>query len=240
MHDGTHVCDYLLANDIEQNPVPGYKLINFENGYGDLHIVVDHDTARLTTWQSGTALVICDVYNNKTHELYNIAPRSILRKQIDVCSNMGYNCMAASELEYYTYHTTYHNASKNDYRKSCINPVSDYLEDYHLLQTYKEEPYTSVFRQHLQSSGIPVENSKGEAGIGQHELNISYSDILQMCDRHTVYKQCIKEISHDLGISVSFMAKPYTDSTGSGCHIHLSLHDANQNNKNIFAGDQCI
>lgn len=117
--------------------------------------------------------------------------------------------MAASELEYYTYHTTYKQASANEYRKSMIESVSEYLEDYHLLQTYKEEQYTSRFRLHLQSSGIPVENSKVEADQGQHELNISYSDVLQMCDRHTVYKQCLKECAHDMEISVSFMSKPY-------------------------------
>ncbi len=87
--------------------------------------------------------------------------------------------------------------------------------------TRSEEKYNAKFRKHLRLSGVPVENSKGEAGIGQGELNVRYSDALQMSDRHLVYKQCLKEVSDKLGASITFMAKPYTNSTGSGCHIHL-------------------
>jgi len=61
-----------------------------------------------------------------------------------------------------------------------------------------------------------------------------------MADRHLIYKQCLKEVSAQLDMSVSFMAKPFSDSTGSGCHIHLSLHDPKNNNKNIFAGTESL
>jgi glutamine synthetase len=110
------------------------------------------------------------------------------------------------------------------------------MEDYHILQTGREEKYTGVFRKHLKASGIPTENSKGECGIGQHELNVRYADILPMADRHLVYKQCLKEVADQLGMSVTFMAKPFTDATGSGCHIHMSIFNAQ--GKNAFVGDE--
>jgi len=216
--DGTHACDYLLANDIEQNPTPGYKTINYENGYGDVHLVPDTDSLRLATWQDSTAMVVCDIYDNKTHQLHPMAPRSILRKQIDKASAMGFACMAASELEYYQYETDFRTAHKANWQQSLIQPVSTYMEDYHLQTTATEEKYTAVFRHHLKHSGIPVENSKGEAGLGQHELNISYSDILQMSDRHAVYKQALKEMAQQLGISLTFMAKPFTVSYWRNTH----------------------
>lgn len=92
----------------------------------------------------------------------------------------------------------------------------------------------------LRLSGIPVENSKGEAGIGQHELNVKYAEPLCMSDRHVVYKQCLKEVADAKACSVTFMAKPFTDATGSGCHVHLSLwhQDADGNTANAFVGDQ--
>ena len=217
------------------------SLLYDEHGYGDIHLVPDIDTLRLSTWHPKSANIICDVYDNKTHTLHPLAPRTILRKQIDRSNDMGYICMAASELEYYQYKTSYRDAFKYHYLKHKVNPTGDYNEDYHLLQTSREEIYTAAFRQHLKSSGIPVENSKGEAGIGQHELNISYSDILQMSDRHTIYKQCIKELADTMNISVSFMAKPYTDATGSGCHIHMSLHDASSTTyNNLFSGNDSL
>ena len=79
-----------------------------------------------------------------------------------------------------------------------------------------------------------MECSKGEWGKGQHELNVRYSDILTMADRHAVFKQCFKEVADSLGMSVTFMAKPDAAQAGSSCHVHMSLW---QNGKNVMAGE---
>jgi glutamine synthetase len=84
---------------------------------------------------------------------------------------------------------------------------------------------------------VPVENSKGEWGLGQHELNVRYAEVLEMADRHGVYKQCLKEVADALGMSVTFMAKVAADQAGSSCHIHLSLW---RDGVNAFAGDEPI
>ena len=233
LKDGTHACDYLLANDMEMVPQPGYKFANWERGFGDFHLVPDMSSLRWCSWQPKAASVMCDIYNDKTHSLLPFAPRSVLQQQITRAAE--HTVYSASELEYYTYEQSYRTAHKLEYAQSKLTPVGDYLEDYHLLQTAREEKYTSAFRRHLKASGIPVENSKGEAGLGQHELNVRYADILAMADRHAVYKQCLKEVSDQLGVSVTFMAKPFTDATGSGCHLHLSMWD--NNGKNAFVGN---
>ena len=85
----------------------------------------------------------------------------------------------------------------------------------------------------MKRSGIPVESSKGEWGLGQHELNVRYAEALQMADRHVVFKQCLKEVAEQAGLSVTFMAKFAQDRAGSSCHIHLSLW---QDGRNAFAG----
>lgn len=59
-----------------------------------------------------------------------------------------------------------------------------------------------------------------------------------MADRHLVYKQCLKEVADQLGMSVTFMAKPFTDATGSGCHIHMSIFD--KHGKNAFVGEDSL
>jgi glutamine synthetase len=43
--------------------------------------------------------------------------------------------------------------------------------------------------------GIPVENSKGEWGPGQEEINVRYADALEMADRHAILKNGVKEIA---------------------------------------------
>jgi glutamine synthetase len=104
-----------------------------------------------------------------------------------------------------------------------------YLEDYHILQGTREEKFTSKARHHLARSGIPVENSKGEFGHGQHELNVRYADALTMADRHCIFKHAMKEIAEQCGASLTFMAKPFSGQAGSSSHIHLSLCRDGQN-----------
>jgi glutamine synthetase len=233
LEEGTHGCNYLLTTDMAMEPVPGYKYANWELGYGDFHLVPDLNTLRIADWLDKTALVICDVYNEKSHIPENIAPRSILKKQLDVLSQDGMECFAASELEYYLLENTYKQAFEQGYQN--LSPAGYYLEDYHIMQGTRNEKFTSAVRKHLKNSGIPVETSKGEWGLGQHELNVKYSDVLSMADNHVVYKQCMKEVADSMGLSVTFMAKFVTNQAGSSSHIHMSLWKAGEN---AFAGEQ--
>ena len=74
--------------------------------------------------------------------------------------------------------------------------------------------------------GLPVEFSKGEAGRGQHELNLTFQPALEMADINLVFKNAVKEIAAQAGRSVTFMAKPHFDDAGNSCHIHSSLWTA--------------
>jgi glutamine synthetase len=230
---GTHGCNYLLTVDMEMTPVPGYKFANWELGYGDFHIVPDLSTLRLASWLDKTALVLCDVKEEKTHSLVSVAPRTMLRKQLERATAMGFITIAASELEYYIYEDSYRAAGEKGYDK--LTPMGWYLEDYHVLQGTREEKFTALARHHLARSGIPVENSKGEFGLGQHELNVRYADVLTMADRHCIFKHAMKEIAEQCGASVTFMAKPFSGQAGSSAHIHLSLW---RGNANAFASEK--
>lgn len=232
---GTHGCNYLLTTDIAMNPVAGYEFANWELGYGDFHLVPDFDTLRIASWLDRTAMVLCDVANEKQHQAIAIAPRSILKNILGKAQNTGFDVMAASELEYYLFENSYRQAHEQHYQD--LKPVGWYIEDYHLLQGTRTEPFHAAVRRHLKQSGVPVENSKGEWGLGQHELNVRYADMLTMADRHVVYKQCLKEVADSMGISLTFMAKFAAESAGSSCHIHISLW---QNGSNAFAGHQAF
>jgi glutamine synthetase len=229
---GTHACDYLLTADMEMEPVPGYAYANWEKGYGDFHMVPDMATLRLADWLPRTAIVLCDLEDVATSEPVSVAPRSILRKQLERASTLGYAAMAASELEYFIFEDSYREAATAGYAN--LSPVGWYVEDYHLLQGTREEPYNGAVRRHLARSGIPVETSKGEWGRGQHEMNIRYSETLDMADRHVLLKQCMKETADAQGCSVTFMAKPHASEAGSSCHIHVSLWEGD---RNVFPGE---
>src|SRR3546814_20418845 len=78
----------------------------------------------------------------------------------------------------------------------------------------------------MDGAGIPVEFSKGEWGPGQEEINLRYAEALEMCDRHTIYKNGVKEIAFLQGKAVPFMAKWDMALAGNSCHLHSSLWDA--------------
>ena len=228
---GGHACDYLLTVDMEMDPVPGYKFANWELGYGDFHLVPDLATLRIASWLEKSALVLCDVKSEKTHDYVAVAPRTILRRQIDLTREKGFQAFAATELEHYLFRTGYRDAARQGYRE--LEAAGWYLEDYHILQGTRTEGFHAAARRHLKHSGVPVETSKGEWGAGQHELNIRYAEALEMADRHTVFKQCLKEVADAAGMSVTFMAKFAADQAGSSCHIHFSLW---RDGKNAFDG----
>lgn len=232
---GTHGCDYLLTVDMEMEPVPGYALANWERGYGDFHLVPDMKTLRLCSWLDRTAMVLCDVQSDATHAPVAQAPRSILRRQLDAARELGFDVMAASELEYYIFETSYRAAMEGGYATSALQPAGWYLEDYHTFQGSRVEKLNAEARRHLRRSGVPVETTKGEWGLGQHELNVRYAEALAMADRHQVLKQCVRELADQQELSVTFMAKFHEERAGSSCHIHMSLW---RDGVNAFAGDQ--
>ena len=221
-HEETHGCDYLLANDIDMEPVPGYAAASWDKGYGDFIMKPDLATLRRMPWLEGTALVLCDVLDHHHHDVPH-SPRAMLKRQMERLAERKMRAFCASELEFYLFDETYEAAAAKRYHG--LKTAGYYIEDYHILQTTKEEGVMRAIRRGLQGAGIPVENSKGEWGPGQEEINVRYADALEMADRHVILKNGIKEIAHAQGKAVTFMSKWRYDLAGSSAHIHVSLWD---------------
>ena len=221
-HEETHGCDYLLANDIDMEPVPGYAAANWHNGYGDFVMKPAMATLRRIPWLEATALVLCDVLDHHHADVPH-SPRAVLKRQIARLGEMRMRAFFASELEFYLFDETYESAAAK--RHFGLTTAGNYIQDYHILQTTKEEGFMRAVRNGLQGAGIPVENSKGEWGPGQEEINVRYADALEMADRHAILKNGIKEIAYGLGKAVTFMAKWDFGLAGSSSHIHASLWD---------------
>ena len=228
-HKETHCCDYLLATDFEMNTIDGFKSASWEKGYGDYVMKPDLSTLRPVPWLEGTALVLCDVPSHVDHQNISHAPRAMLEKQVERAAALHCTPMMATELEFFIFKGTYEENRANQFRS--ISPISDYNEDYHILQTMKEESVMRPLRNHLFKAGVPVENSKGEAAPGQEELNIKYGPAMDCADYHTLAKHAAKEIAWQTGHSVSFMSKWSASETGSAAHIHQSMQSKG---KNVF------
>ncbi|MGC1346231.1 MAG: glutamine synthetase family protein [Methyloceanibacter sp.] len=223
-HEETHGCDYLLANDIDMEPVPGYAAANWEKGYGDFVMKPDLATLRRIPWLPATALVLCDVVDHHHHDPIPHSPRGMLRNQVARLAAMSMSAYLASELEFYLFDETYESVEAKGWRD--LKTTGTYIQDYHVFQTTKEEEVMRAIRKGLQAAGIPVENSKGEWGPGQEEINVRYADALTMADWHVILKNACKEIALSFGKAITFMSKWRYDLAGSSSHIHASLWDA--------------
>jgi glutamine synthetase len=231
---GIEGCNYLLALEMEMDPVPGYGIASWEQGYGDFGLRPDLATLRRIPWLEATALVLCDVVWDDGTPVPP-SPRQVLKRQVERTAQLGYTPMFGSELEFYLLRETYAEAHAKHYRN--LTPSVPYILDYHILASTYDEPLMRQLRNGMQAAGIRVETSKGEAWPGQQEINFRYADALSMADNHVVYKNGAKEIAHLNGCSITFMAKPDHAWIGNSCHVHSSLW---RDGENAFAGESDV
>jgi glutamine synthetase len=229
LEHGLEGCAYLLATDMENEPLPGYTVANWSQGYGDFVMEPDLSTIRRLPWHEATAFVLCDVVWEDRSPV-RPSPRQVLREQVERARGLGLEPLAASELEFYLFRQSYAEAHASHYRD--LTPSVPYILDYHVLATSYDEPLLRELRNSMFAAGVPVESSKGEAWPGQHEINFRYGPALETADNHVVFKNGAKEIAAQHGCSVTFMAKPDHSMIGSSCHIHMSLW---QDGENVFA-----
>jgi glutamine synthetase len=214
---------YLFVVDMDMEPLPGFALTDWNRGFQDFLMRPDLSTLRLVPWLERTALVLCDAVIERTGEPVEVSPRQILKRQIRLAADQGLAVKCGSELEVFFFTDGYRDAWARQYRE--LHPLSDYRADYHLLQTTRDEWLIRRIRLGMEAAGVPIEFSKGEWGLGQHEINMEYADALEMADRHVIYKHGIKEIAALSGLSATFMAKWSQAEIGSSFHIHSSLWD---------------
>ena len=230
--DNIEACNYLLAVDVDMTPLPGYQYANWDKGYGDFVCRPDVSTIRHIPWLEKTALVLCDLLDEYTGEPVAVSPRQILKHQVERAAAAGYTIKCGSELEFFLFRDSYEDAQRKNF--AGLDAHSGYIEDYHILQTTRDEYIIGAIRNGIDNAGIPVEFSKGEASLGQHEINLRYADALEMADRHVIYKNGAKEIAGLHGRSLTFMAKYDMSQCGSSCHLHSSVWDAKGENALMY------
>ena len=219
---GAEGCNYLLAVDVDMNPVRGYAMSSWERGYGDFVLMPDLTTLRRIPLLESTAMVQCDLL---WHDGSPVAasPRQVLRRQLERIAGRGWTAYAGSELEFILFDESYETARAKGWRG--LRPANAYNVDYSILGTTMVEPVVGAIRRGMAGAGMLVEDSKGECNLGQHEVNFRYQEALRMADDHVVYRNGAKEIAFLQGRAITFMPK-FDEREGNSCHIHLSLWDA--------------
>ncbi|MAU53581.1 MAG: glutamine synthetase [Roseovarius sp.] len=228
-HEETHCCNYLLATDLEMATPDGYAATSWAAGYGDYTLKPDLTTLCPVPWLEGTALVLGDFLDHHSHAPVPHSPRQILKAQVARAAAMGLVPMMATELEFFLFERSYDEIRASGFR--ALDPLVKYNQDYSIQFSTRDEQVLRPVRNALVAMGIPVENTKGEAEIGQEELNIRYGDAVTACDRHTLAKHAVKEIAAQKGHAATFLPKWNARRVGSAAHIHQSLF---RDGENVF------
>ncbi len=219
---GLPIPNFHLGTNIENSPVRGLDVTGAHTGYPNGNLIPDAATLRRPDWESATAYVIADTYTSDG-DLVGMAPRTILRRQEQRLTELGLTTLIASELEFYLYTDSYRDGFAGGYRD--LTPAWHFHGDCDVFVTTAEEPFLRRIRQSMRGMGLTVAITQGENGPGQQELNFHPTSLVEMADRHVIYKHGVKSIARLEGKSVTFMAKPNVDHPGSGAHTHISLYD---------------
>ena len=222
-HDGVHYCNYLLTVDVAMDPQSGFELASWDKGYGDFLGRVDLTTLRQLPWEPGTAVALADLYHEDGRPVMEV-PRHVLRQQVDRLAGHGMQVRVGSELEFFLFEGGYRTAAAKDFRD--LQPTSDYIIDYHILHSSRDQGVLGRIRNEMNAAGITVEGSKGEWGRGQYEVNLRFGNPMSMADCHVLYKMGAKQIADQEGRALTFMAKWDAEQAGSSFHLHSSLWDS--------------
>jgi glutamine synthetase len=160
--EGLHGSLYLFVVDMDMDPRPGYDVSSWETGFSDFRLVPDLRTLRTVPWLPATAIVICDAYHEDSDQLVEVAPRSILRRQIDAGRAANVTFKFASELEFYLFRHPPAESWQRQYKG--LEPLSYYRSDYHILQSTKDDWIISKIRSGMNEAGIEVEFPRPSGG----------------------------------------------------------------------------
>lgn len=175
----------------------------------------DPSTFAVLPWQeeSQVARMFCDIYTPEGESFLG-DPRTVLKRNLERASEMGYTFYAAPELEFFYFQDSGPNPQLLDHGGYFdLTPLD-------VAQAYRRDTINA-----LEHMGIPIEHSHHEVAPSQHEIIARYTDALTMADNIMTSRLTVKEVALQNGIYATFMPKPLEKYDGSGLHLHLSLFE---------------
>ncbi len=182
----------------------------------DMVAIPDPATFRVMT-DGMTGRMICDVVTPDGSP-YDGDPRHVLRLALERMEAMGFDTFnVGPEAEYFLF--------KDEKGTETLD------EGGYFAQTTLDAA-TTIRRdtiRALEGMGIPVEYHHHEVGPSQHEIDIRFTNALDMADYMLTYRLVVKEVAKSHGFHATFMPKPLFGENGSGMHTHQSLFKDGRN-----------
>lgn len=199
--------------DVPENTGYG-EAIDFADGV----VVPDPETCRRIPWREDAARVICEFeFRGEPVDVYT---RRVLRQVLtEARDELGVSFGVGNELEFHLLDGT----------DDGYEPVTGHPHEYVTRQTERVRSFYNETKRWNDAMGIPVESLQHEYGAGQFEVLFDYAPPLEAADRAFTFREVVKEAAAAEGQKATFMAKPLTDSSASGYHLHVSAFDGSEN-----------
>lgn len=231
LEDGFAQCDVIFGWDIAENILPNLKVSNWEQGFADIVMKPDLSTFKLVPWEERVASCICDIWTEHG-EPFTVSPRSVLQGVVERARAMGFEPLAASELEFRFFRETMVSLREKDYGPTLV-PLNPGMNCYSISQSSADDHLLSRVARGMRDYGIEIEGYNREHGPAMYEMNLRYADALTAADNTMLFKTGVKEMCHQQGLTACFMAKWNDQEDGSSGHSHMSLWDRNREH-NLF------
>ena len=223
LEEGFGQCDVLFGWDIAEVVLPNLKFSNWERGFADIVMKPDLATFALVPWEEHVASCVCDLWTEHG-EPVTISPRYVLGRVVERARALGYEALAAAELEFRFFRENQMSLRDKDFGPN-LTPLNPGFNCYAISQASADEHVLGRIARMMRDWGIEIEGYNREHGPGMYEMNMRYADALSAGDKTMLFKTGAKELCHELGLTASFMAKWHDQEDGSSGHSHLSLWD---------------
>lgn len=201
------------------------------SGYPDIHAYIDLDSFRVLPNEPHTAGFLLD-FRTPDGKAHFACPRSLLKRVVARAEASGYLPLFGAEFEFWVFKES--SESMREKRYQGLTPLSPGMYGYSWLRTGQHKDFVHALMDACEKFAINIEGFHTETGPGVYEVAIKYAPAVQAADQAALFKTLAKQVAHELGLSLTFMAKWNAELPGSSGHLHQSLWDSTRH-KNLFA-----
>ena len=230
LHDGYGFCDVVFGWDSSDNTYDNVEFTGWHTGYPDKLCYIDLGTFRTIPWQDNIPFFIAD-FSGAAGNNFAACPRTLLKRIVGECNDMGYHAEFAQEFEWFNFKETPQTLQQKGFAN--MEPLTPGMFGYSILRTSQNSGFYHDLFDLLTRFNIPIEGIHTETGPGVYEAAIAHCEVLGAADKAVLFKTAVKEIAAKHGIAATFMAKWNQNLPGCSGHIHQSLWNTDQSD-NLF------
>jgi len=220
LETGGSIASALFGWDIQDRLYEQVSFTGFHTGFPDIGLRLDAGTARRLPWDEGRWLILGEHVKLDGTPL-PICPRQLLRKVLAKAASMGFTAQIGVEFEWFLLAESEVSVRAKGYRG--LQTATQGLTNYSPLRIDAQHAFVRDLFTQLNAIDVPLEALHTEAGPGNFEAAIRYTEALRAADRAVLFKQAVREIGRRHGLLSTFMAKYSTAYAGCGQHLHQSL-----------------